>query len=121
MVFCIYFIIKKHITLKHSDQYEGSVIGYEARNDNKGTTYSLKIEYKDRNLVSHTFVAPTSSNPPALKVGEKVVVFQHQDGSNPDILVFECLYLSLWVWFCLSILATGCILSPYILRVLYER
>jgi len=122
LVFCVYLMGRKHIALQKARQYEGTVIGYESRPGNKGTTYSLKVEYQDSESQRHTFIARGSSNPPARAVGAKVTVFQHATpGVTPDILVFEDLYLGYWIWLCLGVCVAGCLVSPFVLKWLYLR
>jgi hypothetical protein len=76
LVFCVYFIIQKHLALKNSDQFEGSVIGCESRRGRKGKrTYALKIQYTDRESQVKVFTASGASSPPARSIGAKVLVF----------------------------------------------
>lgn len=122
LIFCLYFIFKKHEALRNSDQYEGTVVGLEPRTGSKGErTYALRVEYADRNDMTHTFVTSGASSPPARPVGAKVRVFQHRDGSKPDILVFESVYLGFWIWFCVGIAVTGCLVAPFVLKAIYEK
>ena len=123
LIFCIHFILKKHRELKNSDQFTGSVIGYERHNRSgrRGSTYALKIEYKNTNSISQVFIAAGASSPPALPLGAKVRVFQHRDGSNPDVLIFQSVYLGLWIWFCIGVCVLGCLCAPYLLNVIYGK
>lgn len=123
LVACVYFAFRKHYELTHSDQFEGTVTGYKAVKGgrNNSTTYALEIEYKDKEASSHTFVASGSSNPPARAIGAKVIVFQHLDGTKPDVLIFESTYFGLWLWLCLGIFAAGCLAGPVLLKAIYLR
>ncbi len=122
LVFCLYFIFKKHTKLKNSAQFEGVVVGLEPSRDSDGkTTYALKIEYRDDHAVAHQFTASGASSPPARPIGAKVLVFQPFDGSKPDILVFESIYLALWIWLCVGICITGCFAAPYVLAAIYRK
>jgi hypothetical protein len=121
LFFCIYFMVRKHSELKNSDQFEGSVIGYEASRGSKGTTYALKIQYKDQNSNTQEFTASGGSSPPSRPIGATVRVFQHRDGSKPDILVFESVYLGLWIWFCVGLCVSGCLIAPYFLSTVYTK
>jgi hypothetical protein len=121
LVFCIHFIIRKHKALKNSDQFEGTVIGYEPHRGSKGTTYALRIEYRDQQSRAQVFTASGASSPPARPIGAKVLVFQHRDGGRPDILVFESVYLGLWIWFCFGMCVIGCLMAPYVLDAVYKK
>lgn len=121
LFFCVYFIYKKHLTLKNSDRFEGRVVGYESVRGTKGVTYALRVEYQDADYANHTFTASGATSPPAKPIGAKVVVFQPRDASDPNILVFESLYLGLWIWFCLGICVFGCVFAPYILNLVYLK
>ena len=119
LIFCVYLIVRKHQALKNSEQFAGTVVGH-ARSGSKGSTYALTVEYRDGNSVNHVFTAPGSSNPPARPIGAKVVVFEHRDGSTPDVLVFESVYLGLWIWLCVGLSVLGCFLAPLVLNFLYR-
>ena len=121
LVFCIYFILKKHQTLKNADHFPGKVIGYETHSGNKGPSYALKIQYHDAAGISHQFVAPGASSPPSRPIGAEEMVFQPRDGEPPAVLIFQSLYLGLWIWLCAGIGVLGCMLAPTILKYLYLR
>jgi len=123
LVLCIYFILKKHQALKNADHFPGKVVGYETRSgvDGPTTTYALKIKYYDALGISHQFVAPGASQPPSRPIGADVMVFQPRDGEPPAVLIFQSLYLGLWIWLCAGIGVLGCMLAPTILKYLYLR
>ncbi len=118
---CVYLVLKKHASLKSSTQHEGKVIDYVRRPGSRGgSVFALKVEYRDGQGVVRHFVAGGASNPPARAINDPVTVFEHPDGSDPDLLVFENLYLLYWIWFCLGVAAAGCLAAPAILRLLYH-
>lgn len=100
---CIFLIVRKHIALTHAEQYEGRVVGYEVRRGSRGSrTYALKIEYIDADNQTHTFVSKSASYPASRNIGDHVTVFHYLDGSTPDILVFQDLFLIYWLWMCVG-------------------
>jgi Protein of unknown function (DUF3592) len=115
---CIFLVVRKHIALTRAVQYEGRVVAHEARSS---TTYALKIQYTDADNHTHRFVSTSSSYPPSRNVGDRVTVFHHVDGSSPDILVFEDLFLLYWIWISFGIAVAGCMLIPYLLEAIYLR
>jgi len=116
---CIFLIVRKHIALTRAVQYEGRVVAYE--HGSGSGTYALKIRYIDGDNQTHKFVSRSASYPPSRNIGDRVTVFHHLDGSTPDILVFEDLFLVYWIWILVGIAATGCMLIPYLLEAVYRR
>jgi len=122
LVLCIVLVIRKHSALRGAQQCEGIVIGHDPRSGNQdGTTYALKIAYKDQNGGFHSFTTKSSSNPPSKPIGQKLIVFHYSDGTPADVLVFQHLFLGYWIWLCLGICVSGCFLAPRILDWLYVR
>jgi hypothetical protein len=122
LVFCVHLVLRKHRALRGAEQCQGSVIAHVRRTGGRGgPSYALKIGYRDKQSISHDFTTRNASNPPSRAVGAKVTVFHYPDGSAPDVLVFEDLYLWYWIWFCLGAFALGCLVAPRVLNILYLR
>ena len=122
LIGCVYLAMRKHASLKGAEQCRGVVIGHVARTGSKGrTVYALEVEYTDRTGATRHFVTDNASSPPERAVGDEVVVFAHPDKSKPDILVFEELFLGYWIWFCVGVLAAGCLAAPTVLRLIYLK
>jgi hypothetical protein len=122
LVLCVHLVVRKHRALRGAQQCAGSVIAHVRRVGGKGgPTFALKVDYKDKAGVNHDFTTRNASNPPSRTIGEKVTVFHYPDGSAPDVLVFEDLYLWYWMWFCLGVCAAGCIVAPRVLDFVYLR
>ena len=119
---CLYYSFKTHDALKKAAQFEGTVIGHEKRRGSKGgVSYALTIKYRDHQSQTHTFTTNASTSPAARDIGEKLVVFHHKGNRNPDILIFEHLFLINWLWFCLAIAIMGCFVFPTFLKVIYLK
>jgi hypothetical protein len=122
LVLCVHLVVRKHRALRGAQQCEGSVIAHVPRTGGRSSlTYALKIDYRDKQGVSHDFTTRDSSNPASRAVGAKVTVFHYADGSPPDVLVFAELYLWYWIWFCLGGCAAGCIVASWLLDIIYRR
>ena len=122
LVPCLYLAFKKHIALKNAEQCQGRVIDLIPTRGSKGSTnYKMQIEYTDRTGAINHFTTTSASNPPSRDRGEEVLVFKHADGSAPDVLVFQDLYLGYWLWFCVGLCVVGCFAAPLVLRLVYPK
>ena len=117
---CVCLALRKHISLTRARQYDGMVTGHVTSRGTKGrTNYALQITYRDSRGNEQQFVTSATSSSPECAVGEKIVVFEHAAGGEPEIMLFNYLYLHYWLWFCAGIAALGCLVAPSLLRSLY--
>ena len=114
--------LRKHISLTRARQYDGTVTGYITSRGKKGRTdYALQFTYRDGKGEERQFVTSATSSFPECAVGEKIVVFEHAAGGEPEILLFAYLYFYYWLWFCAGIAALGCLVAPSLLREIYRK
>jgi hypothetical protein len=116
---CAYLVFRKHAVLRAADRYPGSVCNLVARRGSKGgALFALEVAYRDGGGTEQRFVTGMASRPAMRQVGDKVTVLAHRDGSKPDLLAFELLYLGYWLWFCAGICAIGYLLGPALVEAL---
>jgi hypothetical protein len=118
---CLFLLVRRHVTLRHSEIYNGTVVAHEVRNDRDSPYFALRVEYRDSQSQVHGFTTESAMNPPARKVGDGVMVFHYSDGSRPDIMVFEHLFLGYWTWLCACICVIGWLCAPAVMRALYHK
>lgn len=118
---CAFLFVRKHVALKRAELCKGVVLAHEPRSESDGTTYALRVEYRHPHSGAHSFVTGSSSNPPACAIGEKVTVFHHSAGRQPDILVFSHLFLGYWIWFCISVCVIGCLCASSVIESFYVK
>jgi hypothetical protein len=122
LIACIVLVLRKHAYLRTADRFTGNVANLVPRRGNKGgTVYALEVVYRDGGGAEQRFVTGAASRPAARQVGDKVVVLAHRDGSKPDLVIFQLLYLGYWIWFCAGIGAIGCLLGPALVEALYGQ
>lgn len=125
LLLCISLVVKKHLSLKNADQYEGIVVGYEERKSLRGkgghrhNVFALKVDYlREDYLQVHKFTTLVASYPPSKEIGEKVKVFVYKDGKE-EALDFQFVYIFYWIWFCVGFLAAGLVWLPKIFQLIY--
>jgi hypothetical protein len=121
LVLCIYLVLRKHLSLRDADRFPGTVSKLVPRTGRKGTTYALEVSYRDGGGNEKLFVTGMASRPALRQVGDRVTVLAHRDGSKPDLLIFQLLYLGYWLWFCAGICAIGFLLGPPLVEALYAQ
>jgi hypothetical protein len=121
MLLGFYFAARKHFVLKDAKQVEGRVIGHVSESIGRSKSYKLKVEYFDSTGHRHEFITTQATGPAAKAIGESVLAFIPENGENPDVLVFELLYLKYFIGITLGGFALVCLLSPYLLRAIYTK
>ena len=116
-----YFAWRKHVQLRNSDQFDGRVIGHVPKHIGGRQYYALKVEYLDFKGQRQEFVTTQTGKPASRNIREPVRVFVPKNGANPDVLVFELVYLKYFIGITLGTFALVCFLSPYILRAIYIK
>lgn len=78
------------------------VIELLPRHSTDGTTYCPVFEYKDVHQNVHTYESLVSSQPPAYRVGERVLIVYNQDRSIHKTISFWGLYRYTIILFCIA-------------------
>lgn len=100
----LYLTWRKHHMLLTGHLASGEVTELIPHRGSKGgTNYSLRVAYTQADGEKNEFTTSFSSNPPMHQLNEKIRVIYYDNGTSPDILAFQDLYLFPWVLCCAGV------------------